>query len=425
MLRLHWPARGRSGPAEVAYEVDYAVTVRHDPPERADRAVSWLHPVSFVSYFTDRWPRFLDDLLPGGAARTWWIRHLGLRDAAESEIDGTLLRDHTIAPIGNVRVGVAPAGESSSRRFHVEDIVEREPTFLDTAYQAGVSIGGATGAGGEAPKLLLRRSADDEVWIDTDQQDAGPDAWVLVKFARNKRTRLDANILRAEAAYYRVLAELGLDTVPIEGLEIRESKDSTIGPSLWMRRFDVARDGEGTVVRLGVESVYSIMDRAPGSRLSYWEVLDALERVLCEQPGGIPFADLAFEVLRRDLLHVLLGNTDNHGRNMAILRTPDGCRLAPMYDVAPMRLDSEMIVRTSRWPGDENAGAPDFRQIVRRFDTRLDVDVLWERLCAFSSQLVPLRRLLLEAGAPLQIVDARPLALDTIPTQLKNWGLLS
>ncbi|WP_269084834.1 HipA domain-containing protein [Pseudomonas sp. HUK17] len=35
------------------------------------------------------------------------------------------------------------------------------------------------------------------------------------------------------------------------------------------------------------------------------------------------------------------GNTDNHGRNTAILRDGEGVWLAPIYDLAPMVMDEQ------------------------------------------------------------------------------------
>ena len=63
------------------------------------------------------------------------------------------------------------------------------------------------------------------------------------------------------------------------------------------------------------------------------------------------------EYLRRDILNLALRNTDNHGRNSAVLRKNGQLRLSPLFDFAPMFLDPEGIGRLSRWedelPGDQ------------------------------------------------------------------------
>ena len=46
------------------------------------------------------------------------------------------------------------------RYFSKEDVAERNIDFLEYAQQMGAISSGATGAGGEAPKLLIRVSPE-------------------------------------------------------------------------------------------------------------------------------------------------------------------------------------------------------------------------------------------------------------------------
>ena len=56
------------------------------------------------------------------------------------------------------------------------------------------------------------------------------------------------------------------------------------------------------------------------------------------------------EYVKRDLLNLAIRNTDNHARNTAVQQLGDGTvRLTPVFDIAPMFMDREMIVRASRW----------------------------------------------------------------------------
>ncbi|MGK3141618.1 HipA domain-containing protein [Pantoea sp. C2G6] len=48
-------------------------------------------------------------------------------------------------------------------------------------------------------------------------------------------------------------------------------------------------------------------------------------------------------------LNIQFGNSDNHGRNSAILKKDSGMWLAPIYDFAPMKADPEGVVRTTQW----------------------------------------------------------------------------
>ncbi|MCG2937648.1 type II toxin-antitoxin system HipA family toxin, partial [Escherichia coli] len=81
------------------------------------------------------------------------------------------------------------------RYFTVADVADRNIDFLEYAQQMGAISGGATGAGGEAPKLLIRVSPEQQLWIDTYQQNfEQPDQYYLVKFPRNNRSEIDCNI---------------------------------------------------------------------------------------------------------------------------------------------------------------------------------------------------------------------------------------
>ena len=73
------------------------------------------------------------------------------------------------------------------------------------------------------------------------------------------------------------------------------------------------------------------------------------------------------EYLRRDILNLALRNTDNHGRNTAILRAGGQIALAPLFDFAPMFLDPEGIGRVSRWEAEAPGNQPAWRRICETF----------------------------------------------------------
>src|SRR5690606_31708625 len=139
--------------------------------------------------------------------------------------------------------------------------------------------GGATGAGGEAPKLLLRRSASKEIWIDTWQDDPhNTDQHYLVKFPRNQRTDIDCDILRAEYHYYHELDALGINTIDVDTAKLQLIEGEQY-PSLWLPRFDVAYVA-GREQRFGLESVYSLMRQGPGTLLNHFDVVRKLVSIM-------------------------------------------------------------------------------------------------------------------------------------------------
>ena len=138
---------------------------------------------------------------------------------------------------------------------------------------------------------------------------------------------------------------------------------------------------------------------------------------------------MVIEYLRRDLLNIVLGNSDNHGRNTSIIRWSRGLGLAPIYDLAPMVLDDSGITRTSRWSNEnELGGRYDWRGICAEASAAAQVncDALWSGLCDFAKKLAPLKRLAEECGVPDEVLNHHVASLNLPGTEerLKTWGLL-
>ncbi len=414
------PAASMEFPAEAAgdrgpcfFEYDFGYLQEWISSSRADVVASASLPLEFGPSVHQRWPAFLDDVRPMGNARRWWLNRLGLADVPES--DFRLLREGTAAPIGNLRIAQSlPSQRQTPRRFPLEAAVEREHGFIAWAAEHGAQVGGATGAGGESPKLLLRREGKDQVWIDIWQDEpANPSSHVLVKFARSRHER-DRLILRSEYVYYRALAKLGIDTISGDGLELREG---TGGPSLWMPRFDVRRH-EGREVRLGVESVYSLLAARPGARLRHQDVLAALRKLVPQRE----WPKLTLEYVKRDVLNLVFGNSDNHGRNTAVVKSADAVWLAPVYDFAPMKLDLDGIARATTWGAFERGGDIDWRGLLPTFGEF--ESVVRDGVRALADQLTTLPALLRELELPRETLEFPTLGLLNTEARLRDWGLL-
>ncbi len=87
---------------------------------------------------------------------------------------------------------------------------------LEYAYEQGAAIGGATGAGGEAPKLLMTEDKNGHLYPDAVLADERACRHWFIKFARQQALADDQEILRAEYLYYRALQQLGIETVASE-----------------------------------------------------------------------------------------------------------------------------------------------------------------------------------------------------------------
>lgn len=420
-------------------ELNYLGNYALEHHEKDDlHAVSMNLPVSF--FFDDKgrpgWLTFLDDIMPSGASRRYWVKHLDIEDLSIDEQDYVLLKFGTMSPIGNLRVKDSLPEryeESDTLYFSLDDVKNRASDFLDYAQQRGAAAGGATGAGGEAPKLVLRCSTGDtkqnKIWIDPYQDDnTNQDLHYLVKYPRGSRSAIDCNILRAEFYYYHELTDMGFDTIPTKNMRLEEGLNY---PSLWLPRFDIRFNEERHIEKFGMESVYSILDKGAGVTLEHEATIRALIEKITHshmvQNQGYDFDVQSFviEWVKRDLLNILFGNSDNHGRNTSFLKG-DGCiKLAPIYDFAPMKADPEGIPRTTKWKAPlEVGGTYNFIGIAESLSDLVPSELLLSELKDTAEKCIDLKKRLVKRGVPKQIVEMPAIGLNHIPEKLKKWGLL-
>lgn len=218
----------------------------------------------FIDDTTSLWS-WLSDIAPAGASRRYWLEALDIKQESEEKQQFLLLKHAAISPIGNLRIKDAVPEQVEVRLFDLDKAKDRQSDFLEYVNQSGAMVGGATGAGGEAPKLLLKRR-ENQVWIDNQQQGQDQDVSYLVKYPRGNYSPIDCDILRAEYHYYQELAQLGFDTIDTTRMRLEEGKRY---PSLWLPRFDIVqREGKHIVLLLNQciryyrnKVVYLIMKR--------------------------------------------------------------------------------------------------------------------------------------------------------------------
>ncbi len=423
-MRLEFPEpqKGFAGPCRFHYRQDYLVDNLDDIQRPFHTCVSARFPLEWDVSVLKSAPAFLHDIAPAGSAKRFLMQRTGREKPQGVDDDLFLLGRSTPAPIGNMRIkesvlaldGEVPMG------FSRHDVTSRNSGFLEYAYEQGAAIGGATGAGGEAPKLLMSQGADGLLYPDAILNDDDVAQHWFIKFPRNQATQNDQDILRSEYHYYKALHALGIETVAAEGLALEEATK----PSLWVHRFD-RRLGENGVERLAVESIYSLAGvTTPGSYMDHSEVV----RLLVEQwraagqEGQV--ADLVAEYLRRDLLNKVLGNSDNHGRNTSIIREPEALRLAPIYDLAPMVMDAEAVTRTTKWPKAlEKAGDINWKGVCEALSDIVDPEQSFERLRQAAQQLRALPDILAASGLPAVTLNHPSIPLGKLDLRLKQWGL--
>lgn len=398
-------------------------------------AVSLNLPISFFPQnASENGFTFLDDIIPAGASRRYWLQQLDIQKLPAQQQNYLLLKKGAIAPIGHLRV--KQAVESFPKNiapihFQLNEVIDRHPDFLDYANQRGAMAGGATGAGGEAPKLLLRRTAENTIWIDNEQLDHHQDAYYLVKFPRGKREPIDCDILRTEFHYYQELNTLGFQTIQTDNMYLEEGERY---PSLWLPRFDIVTNSQGKRERYAMESVYSLLEKGAGSLLDHETTLRSIIRKIEQSylvQTGFQFDKqaLVLEWVKRDLLNIAFGNSDNHGRNTAFLRNEQKIWLAPIYDFAPMKADPEGIPRTITWnsrsqPPLELGGEFHFECIAEALSDLCEPELLLNELKELARSLITLKSRLSTRGVPESILNYPAIAFDYLPEKLQRWKLI-
>ena len=424
------PEKGFESRCSFGYEADYLVENIELIGSPFSQAVSALYPLDWEGRRA-KTPAFVHDIAPAGAAKRFLLARLGQERPAEISADLFLLGRSTPAPIGNMRIKESAEAVDDRKPigFKREEVISRDNRFLEYAYELGAAIGGATGAGGEAPKLLLAENSAGLLYPDAVLDDEEVRQHWFVKFARNRGGQTDQDILRSEFHYYKALQTLGIATVAAEGLALEEATK----PSLWMRRFD-RQVKDGAVSRFAVESIYSLAEvTTPGSAMNHLEVIRMLAGLWSKAGQASQIPGLVADYLRRDLINKILGNSDNHGRNTAIIRQENAFQLAPIYDLAPMVMDDEGVTRTTKWPRElERAGDVDWRGVCRVLADSadphdslagLDASALFEGLRADARRLAALPDILAASGLPARTMNHPSVHLKNLEQRLKEWDL--
>ena len=394
--------KGYRAPTRLQYELDYAIDFLGG---QGARALSCRYPVNFERHEIDTWPAFVLDLLPSGAARRYFLGDLAQANGPTA--DWPLLLIGAGNPPGNLRIAEAaihPRPDEDHPGFDYAEVVDRGEAFIEYARAHGAPVAGSSGAQGDAPKFLLTQDHDGRWHADGGLPDRRAARHWLVKFPRGKLSS-DRAVLRNEAAYMAVAGELGIHVHALPEWD----RDA-----LFVPRFD-RQTGTNGVGRLGLESLCSLCGVSDfGVAIPQQRICRAIARYSTE-----PNQDL-LEYLTRDILNIAMGNTDNHARNAAMLKRPDGgVRLAPLYDFAPMILDDQGIARVCRWGDAETAAEPQWARVVDQV-AALGPDPAWLRseLARFGARLHSLPVTMARHGVDQGLIERLNPRIEQMTQQL-------
>jgi serine/threonine-protein kinase HipA len=176
----------------------------------------------------------------------------------------------------------------------------------------------------------------------------------------------------------RVAASIGLRAASVEAIEIGSTK------CLYVERFDRVVDELGFITRVHQEDMCQALGISPVAKYedNGGPSVVRIVELLRELRGPYMARDIN-DFLHAVLANFLLGNSDAHGKNFALLYEPNsGVRLAPLYDVVSTAVYPDVTDRMAMAIG----GVSD--------PARVDMEA-WARLaeeCGLSRGIVPIIR---------------------------------
>lgn len=358
-------------------------------------------------------PSFLFDLVPQGRGRQYLLQALNLSDGPAADVRLAQMGAHN--PIGNLRLDTAvdyyesrmnSVDRASQVGFKLADMLRRSDSFFEHIQAHAMLSAGTTGVQGAAPKFLLARDHDACWFADAALPDDRAESHWIVKLPRGKLAS-DEAVLRNEAAYLEVATAVGLNA--IKGAQLHANL-------LFLPRFDRMATEAG-VARLGQESLASLAGLMGfGTPASQFDLADSILRY-----SSAPVEDL-IEFMQRDVLNLALRNTDNHARNTAVQRRPDGTvRLAPLYDFAPMYLDSEMILRSCKWARDNAGELRDWDDIISELPLESEEKAtVLASMKAFAEPVGSLEHTMRSCGVDQGVIEACKPTIETQANRLEE-----
>jgi serine/threonine-protein kinase HipA len=313
-------AKSQDSPISFAYEADWVADPRSfviDPGHYLDPGPQFFAGGQIAPVFTDsspdRWGRMLLDYREYERARSEgrktrslgeWDYLLGVHD--DLRMGALRYAASDVGPFLDDDPAAIPPATELRELEHAARVVEEPGRRGEDAVREALRRLLAPGSpmGGARPKTTFRDAAGN-LWMakfpsHNDRRDTGAWEYVLNRLARRA----------------------GID-VPEVDLRV------FVGPNhtFLARRFD--RIGEG---RRMFASAMTLLGRRDREDSSYVDIAEAI--AAHGAPDWIE-ADLE-QLFRRLVFNILAGHRDDHLRNHGFLRTGDGWRLAPAYDLNPM-----------------------------------------------------------------------------------------
>jgi serine/threonine-protein kinase HipA len=117
-------------------------------------------------------------------------------------------------------------------------------------------------------------------------------------------------------------------------------------------------------------------------------------------------------------------NTDNHARNTAVQRLPNGTvQLTPIFDFAPMYMDRELITRGCKWRVGKGPELIDWEEIINRLVfPDAEKQTIAEQIKAFKPIVESLAEIMHACGVDAKIVDDCKPNIEAQAARLQHIG---
>lgn len=179
----------------------------------------------------------------------------------------------------------------------------------------------------------------------------------------------DSDITRQEVVLLQIAAEIGIDAAETRDLvfDVEGMHINALLATRFDRDIEIA-DGAGTIRRRHAEDFCQALGLPPSLKYER-DAVDPHRRFSAAAVEVVATQTTVPALVTRDFLaqtvfNLLVGNTDNHGKNTSLLYRGRTALLAPLYDVVPVFMDRRVTHEFA------------FRHGDARFAEDFDVDAL-------------------------------------------------
>jgi serine/threonine-protein kinase HipA len=330
----------RRGPSR--YRFAYSRELLAGPEGERTRLSASL-PIREAAFTPSHSAPFFEGLLPEGAVRTAVAEKLrlseedgfGMLEALGADCAGAVV----ILPEGQRPDPDAKSGELQQlSEAELDDMLgnlSQDPLGIETEPE-GVRLS----LGGVQDKLVLVRLPSGEFA----KPRGGAASTCLLKPEHDRYEGLAAN----EAFCMRVAAHARSDAAATELLTVGSTR------CLYVERFDRVREEQGGVARLHQEDMCQALGVLPAAKYEANGGPSVAQIVaLLRRSGSRRAAADVNAFVKAVLVNFLLGNSDAHGKNFALLYERAGVRLAPLYDVVSTAVYPTLTTRLAMSIGGE------------------------------------------------------------------------